>query len=166
MRLSLAYLLVGFLFSPVVACREIQPIIRGRRGDDWTYVWADQRRATVQPAAPDHEQMLVNSAFCGVRIRHERGLDATPLASNGVIYITGVEHAYALDAKTRRNSGTFDPKVPLPARFILLRCRESWPCPIPRQSLSRHTRRGRLNRTRYKKPASRLGSGHRRSSKS
>jgi PQQ-dependent dehydrogenase (methanol/ethanol family) len=49
-----------------------------------------------------------------------RGLEATPLVSNGVVYTTGEwSVAYALDAKTGEILWTFDPKVPRArARFI------------------------------------------------
>jgi quinohemoprotein ethanol dehydrogenase len=41
-----------------------------------------------------------------------RGLEATPLVSNGVIYTTGEwSMAYALDAKSGEILWTFDPKV-------------------------------------------------------
>ena len=42
-----------------------------------------------------------------------RGLEATPLVSNGVIYTTGEwSVAYALDVKSGEILWTFDPKVP------------------------------------------------------
>jgi quinohemoprotein ethanol dehydrogenase len=42
-----------------------------------------------------------------------RGLEATPLVSNGVIYTTGEwSVAYALNAKTGEILWTFDPQVP------------------------------------------------------
>ena len=49
-----------------------------------------------------------------------RGLEATPLVKDGVIYTTGAwSVVYAIDAKTGAVRWTYDPKVPREhARFI------------------------------------------------
>jgi quinohemoprotein ethanol dehydrogenase len=44
-----------------------------------------------------------------------RGLEATPVVDDGVIYTTGTWSAvFALDAKTGQVKWTYDPKVPSP----------------------------------------------------
>ena len=71
-----------------------------------------------------------------------RGLEATPIVSNGVIYTT-VEWsvALALDARSGAILWTFDPKVNrAPRPYHLLRRGQSGSRPLPRQGVPGHAR--------------------------
>src|SRR6266446_5239227 len=121
MRLSLAYLLVGFLILTVVACRKSNPSMASSDGADWTTYGRTNDEQRFSPLDPLSEQNVGRLGLLWSReLGTTRGLEATPLVSNGVIYTTGEwSMAYALDAKTGEILWTFDPRVPRArARFI------------------------------------------------
>src|SRR5882724_4925422 len=121
MRLSLAYLLVGFLILTVVACRKSSPSSAVGEATDWTTYGQTNDEQRFSPLHQINEQNVGQLGLLWSReLGTTRGLEATPLASNGVIYTTGEwSMAYALDAKTGEILWTFDPKVPRArARFI------------------------------------------------
>ena len=71
-----------------------------------------------------------------------RGLEATPLVKDGIIYATGNwSVVYAIDAKSGDIRWTYDPKVPRARRVVhLLRRRESRRGSLSRQGVCRHAR--------------------------
>jgi len=121
MRLSLAYLLVGFLILTVVACRKSSPSSAVGEATDWTTYGRTNDEQRFSPLHQINEQNVGQLGLLWSReLGTTRGLEASPLVSNGVIYTTGEwSMAYALDAKTGEILWTFDPKVPRArARFI------------------------------------------------
>jgi PQQ-dependent dehydrogenase (methanol/ethanol family) len=121
MRLSLAYLLVGLLILTVVACRKSSPSSAVGEATDWTTYGRTNDEQRFSPLHQINEQNVGQLGLLWSReLGTTRGLEATPLAANGVIYTTGEwSMAYALDAKTGEILWAFDPKVPRArARFI------------------------------------------------
>ena len=114
MRLNILLLLAGSFVLTLGACRSSSPSKTLSDGADWTMhgrTYDEQRFSPLnQISAQNIGQLgLVWSRELGTT----RGLEATPLVSNGVIYTTGEwSMAYALDAKTGEILWTFDPKVP------------------------------------------------------
>jgi len=116
MRLSVSLLFVGSLVFSMGACKKSA----SAKEADWTMYGRTNDEQRFSPLNQINEQ---NVGQLGLVWSHElgttRGLEATPLVSNGVIYTTGEwSVAYALDA-TGEILWTFDPKVPRArARFI------------------------------------------------
>jgi quinohemoprotein ethanol dehydrogenase len=114
MRLSLVYLLVGFLILSVVACKKSSPSSAVGEATDWTMYGRTNDEQRFSPLQQINEQNVGQLGLLWSReLGTTRGLEATPLVSDGVIYTTGEwSMAYALDAKTGEILWTFDPKVP------------------------------------------------------
>jgi len=116
MRLSVSLLFVGSLVFSMGACKKSA----SAKEADWTMYGRTNDEQRFSPLNQINEQ---NVGQLGLVWNHElgttRGLEATPLVSNGVIYTTGEwSVAYAFDA-TGEILWTFDPKVPRArARFI------------------------------------------------
>jgi len=121
MRLSLAIYL-WFSYSHRSCLQEIQPIIRGRRGDRLDLRMGGPTTSNGSGRCTRSRTECRSTRLLWSReLRHDEGLEATPLASNGVIYTTGEwRHGLRARRKDRRNSvDNFDPKVPRArARFI------------------------------------------------
>lgn len=123
MRPSSPLLLVGFLTVSMAACKKSSPSMGRSDAADWTTYGRTSDEQRFSPLNQINEQ---NIGQLGLRWSRElgtsRGLEATPLVSNGVIYTTGEwSVAYALDAKTGETLWTFDPKVPR-ARAVNICC--------------------------------------------
>jgi quinohemoprotein ethanol dehydrogenase len=118
-RPYISLLLVGSL--SLAACKKSSPSLASSGDADWTTYGRTNDEQRFSPLDQINEQ---NIGQLGLQWSRElgtsRGLEATPLVSNGVIYTTGEwSVAYALDAKTGEILWTFDPKVPRArARFI------------------------------------------------
>jgi hypothetical protein len=114
MRLSIALLFVGSLVLTIGACRSSSPSKAISNAADWTMHGRtndEQRFSSLNQISEQNvgQLGLVWSRELGTT----RGLEATPLVSNGVIYTTGEwSVAYALDARTGEILWTYDPKVP------------------------------------------------------
>jgi quinohemoprotein ethanol dehydrogenase len=121
MRPYTSLLLVAALAISMAACKKSSPSVASSGAADWTTYGRTNDEQRFSPLDQINEQ---NIGQLGLQWSRElgtsRGLEATPLASNGVIYTTGEwSVAYALDAKTGEILWTFDPKVPRArARFI------------------------------------------------
>jgi quinohemoprotein ethanol dehydrogenase len=114
MRLSMSLLFVGSLVLSMGACKKSASAKAVTAGADWTMYGRTNDEQRFSALSQINEQ---NIGQLGLLWDHElgttRGLEATPLVSNGVIYTTGEwSIAYALDAKTGEILWTFDPKVP------------------------------------------------------
>ncbi|HVS87360.1 MAG TPA: PQQ-dependent dehydrogenase, methanol/ethanol family [Candidatus Acidoferrum sp.] len=81
---------------------------------DWTMYGRTNDEQRFSPLNQISEQNVGQLGLVWSReLGTTRGLEATPLVANGVIYTTGEwSVAYALDAKTGEILWTFDPKVP------------------------------------------------------
>jgi quinohemoprotein ethanol dehydrogenase len=81
---------------------------------DWTNYGRTNDEQRFSPLQQINEQSIGQLGLLWSReLGTTRGLEATPLVSNGIIYTTGEwSTAYALDAKTGEILWTFDPKVP------------------------------------------------------
>lgn len=114
MRLSIFLLLVGSIVPVVGACRSSNPSKALSDGADWTMYGRTYDEQRFSPLNQVSEQNIGQLGLVWSReLGTTRGLEATPLVSNGVIYTTGEwSMAYALDAKTGEVLWTFDPKVP------------------------------------------------------
>src|SRR5258708_20732984 len=105
----------------MAACERSSPSVASSGAADWTTYGRTNDEQRLSRLEEMNEQ---NIGQLGLQWSRElgtsRGLEATPLVSNGVIYTTGEwSVAYALDAKTGEILWTFDPKVPRArARFI------------------------------------------------
>ncbi len=103
----------SLLFFPV-ACRKPNPSTVASAAADWTTYGRTTDEQRFSPLNQINEQ---NIGQLGLQWSRElgttRGLEATPLVANGVIYTTGEwSMAYALDAKSGEILWTFDPQVP------------------------------------------------------
>lgn len=83
-------------------------------GDQWLSYGRDYTEQRFSPldkiSADNIEQLDLAWSF---KFDTARGMEATPLVHNGVIYIsTGWSHAYALDARSGQQLWHFDAKVP------------------------------------------------------
>jgi quinohemoprotein ethanol dehydrogenase len=115
LRLQRTFLLfVSILGLPLVSCQKSALVPAISAAADWTTYGRTNDEQRFSPLNQINEQ---NIGQLGLQWSRElgttRGLEATPLVSNGVIYTTGEwSVAYALDAKTGEVLWTFDPQVP------------------------------------------------------
>ena len=117
-RPYISLLLVGSL--SMAACKKSGPSASSGTAD-WTTYGRTNDEQRFSPLDQINEQNIGRLGLQWSReLGSSRGLEATPLVSNGVIYTTGEwSVAYALDAKTGEILWTFDAKVPRArARFI------------------------------------------------
>jgi quinohemoprotein ethanol dehydrogenase len=114
MRLSMSLLFVGPLVLSLGACKKSPPTTAVAAGADWTMYGGTNDEQRFSPLNQVNEQNIGQLGLLWDReLGTTRGLEATPLVSNGVIYTTGEwSMAYALDAKSGEILWTFDPKVP------------------------------------------------------
>jgi quinohemoprotein ethanol dehydrogenase len=120
-RLGVFLLFVSSLGLSLAACRKSVPASAIRDAANWTTYGRTNDEQRFSPLDQINEQNISQLGLVWNReLGTARGLEATPLVSNGVIYTTGEwSTAYALDAKTGEILWTFDPKVPRArARFI------------------------------------------------
>ena len=114
MRRSIALLFVVSPFLTLGACRSSSPSKGISNAADWVMYGRTYDEQRFSPLNQINEQ---NINKLGLAWSHEfgttRGLEATPLVVNGVIYTTGEwSVVYAIDAKTGQLLWTYDPKVP------------------------------------------------------
>src|SRR6266852_3476103 len=113
MRLSMSLPLAGSLVLSMGACQKLPTTAVGA-GADWTMYGGTSDEQRFSSLNQINEQNIGQLGLLWDReLGTTRGLEATPLVSQGVIYTTGEwSIAYALDAKTGEILWTFDPKVP------------------------------------------------------
>jgi quinohemoprotein ethanol dehydrogenase len=113
-RVGISFLFVGPLVFSIVACKKSNPSTAAGTSGDWTMYGRTNDEQRFSPLTQISEQNIGQLGLVWSReLGTTRGLEATPLVSNGVIYTTGEwSMAYSLDAKTGEILWTFDPKVP------------------------------------------------------
>jgi quinohemoprotein ethanol dehydrogenase len=120
MRLSVALMFATSLLA-LGACRSSTRSRAINDAADWTMHGRTNDEQRFSPLNQINEQNVGKLGLVWSReLGSTRGLEATPLVANGVIYTTGEwSVAYALDAKTGEILWTYDPKVPRArARYI------------------------------------------------
>jgi PQQ-dependent dehydrogenase (methanol/ethanol family) len=114
MRVRTSSLFVVFIFLALGACKSSNSGKAAGDSNDWSMHGGNYREQQFSPLKQINSE---NVDKLGLVWSHEfgthRGLEATPLVENGVIYTT-VEWSvvYAIDALTGQVLWTFDPKVP------------------------------------------------------
>jgi quinohemoprotein ethanol dehydrogenase len=113
MRLE-SLMLAGSLVLSLQACKKSPPETVVGAGTDWTTHGATSNEQRFSSLSLINEQNIGQLGLLWDReLGSTRGLEATPLVSNGVIYTTGEwSVAYALNARTGEILWTFDPQVP------------------------------------------------------
>jgi len=113
MRLSISLLLAGSLLISVVGCKKSPPPTAAGDGADWAMYGRTTDEQRFSPLSQINEQNIGRLGLAWSKeLGTTRGLEATPIVSNGVIYTTAEwSVALALDAKSGAILWTFDPKV-------------------------------------------------------
>ncbi len=113
-RLSVAPLFVVFLVFSTTACKKSPSTTAGAEQADWTMYGRTNDEQRFSPLSQINEANVGQLGLLwDCELGTSRGLEATPLVSNGVIFTTGEwSVAYALDAKTGEILWKFDPEVP------------------------------------------------------
>jgi quinohemoprotein ethanol dehydrogenase len=113
-RLGVWVLLVISMCMSMGACTKSTGAKVASDAGDWSSYGRTSDEQRFSPLAQINEQNVGQLGLLWSReLGTARGLEATPLVSNGVIYTTGEwSTAYALDAKSGAILWTFDPKVP------------------------------------------------------
>src|ERR1700745_2896105 len=95
-------------------CKKSSPTIKTDSGADWTTYGRTNDEQRFSPLNQINEENIGQLGLLWDReLGTTRGLEPTPLVSNGVIDTTGEwSVAYALDVKSGEILWTFDPKVP------------------------------------------------------
>jgi quinohemoprotein ethanol dehydrogenase len=114
MRLSVWLLSMVLLLLAIGACKKSPPTSGAGVGADWTMYGRTNDEQRFSPLSEINERNIGQLGLLWDReLGTTRGLEATPLVSNGVIYTTGEwSVAYALDARTGEILWMFDPQVP------------------------------------------------------
>jgi quinohemoprotein ethanol dehydrogenase len=114
MRLSVWSLSMVLLLLAIGACKKSPPTSGAGVGADWTMYGRTNDEQRFSPLSEINERNIGQLGLLWDReLGTTRGLEATPLVSNGVIYTTGEwSVAYALDARTGEILWMFDPQVP------------------------------------------------------
>jgi quinohemoprotein ethanol dehydrogenase len=114
MRLSVSSLSMVLLVLAIGACKKSAPTSGAGVGADWTMYGRTNDEQRFSPLSQINERNIGQLGLLWDReLGTTRGLEATPLVSNGVIYTTGEwSVAYALDARTGAILWKFDPQVP------------------------------------------------------
>src|SRR5207248_3294009 len=113
MRLNILLLLAGSFVLTLGACRSSNPSKTLSDGADWTMHGRTYDEQRFSPLNQISEQNIGQLGLVWSReLGTTRGLEATPLVEDGVIYTTGSwSVVYALDAKTGAVRWTYDPAV-------------------------------------------------------
>jgi PQQ-dependent dehydrogenase (methanol/ethanol family) len=75
--------------------------------------YSEQRHSPLRKIGPENVQSLGLAWWHDIRTRTARGVEATPIVVDGVIYATGAwSHVVALDARTGKLLWEFDPQIP------------------------------------------------------
>jgi len=114
-RLS-APLVLALTLAGIVSCNR-----RTTDTGDWVMYGGTADDHRYSPLDQVNEQTVSKLGLLWSReLGTTRGLEATPLVENGVIYTTGSWSAvYALDAKTGEVRWTYDPKVPRERAYFI-----------------------------------------------
>jgi quinohemoprotein ethanol dehydrogenase len=114
MRPSLPLLFAACFFLTLGACRSSNTSRGTDDGADWITHGRTYDEQRFSPLKQIHEQNVSKLGLVWSReLGTTRGLEATPLVANGVIYTTGEwSVVYAIDARTGQLLWTYDPKVP------------------------------------------------------
>lgn len=114
MRVSGSLLFVSSLVLSFGACKKAPAPAAVAAQTDWAMYGRTYDEQRFSPLDQINEKNIGQLGLLWDReLGTTRGLEATPLVSNGVIYTTGEwSIAYALDAKSGNILWTFDPKVP------------------------------------------------------
>jgi quinohemoprotein ethanol dehydrogenase len=122
MRLSLQ-LLFATSFLMLGACRSSNTSRGTDAGADWITYGRTYDEQRFSPLKQINERNVSKLGLVWSReLGATRGLEATPLVANGVVYTTGEwSVVYAIDAHTGQLLWTFDPKVPR-ARARIICC--------------------------------------------
>ena len=109
MRIGTLSLITLALLLPVVGCSKSSPPAEA----DWTTYGRTNDEQRFSPLTQINEQNIGQLGLAWSReLGTTRGLEATPLLSDGVLYTSGEwSIAYALDAHNGKILWTFDPKV-------------------------------------------------------
>ncbi len=109
MRLTVPLFIAVSLLLTTAGCRKAAPPADA----DWTLYGRTHDEQRFSPLAQINEGTIGQLGLAWSReLGSTRGLEATPLVSDGVIYTTGEwSIAYALDARDGKILWTFDPKV-------------------------------------------------------
>jgi quinohemoprotein ethanol dehydrogenase len=114
MRPGLPLLFATSFFLMLGACRSSNTSRGIDDGADWITHGRTYDEQRFSPLKQIHEQNVSKLGLVWSReLGTTRGLEATPLVMNGVIYTTGEwSVVYAIDARTGQLLWTYDPKVP------------------------------------------------------
>jgi quinohemoprotein ethanol dehydrogenase len=109
MRLCPSLLITASLLVLLTGCRQSSPPTES----DWTLYGRTTDEQRFSPLTQINDQNIAQLGLTWSReLGTTRGLEATPLESEGIIYTTGEwSVAFALDARSGRILWTFDPKV-------------------------------------------------------
>jgi quinohemoprotein ethanol dehydrogenase len=112
MHRRILLLLVGSLIMSIGGCKKTTPAAV-HDGSDWTMYGRTTDEQRFSPLSQINDKNVGQLGLAWSReLGTTRGLEATPLVSNGVIYTTSQwSVAYALDARDGKILWTFDPKV-------------------------------------------------------
>ncbi len=112
-RPSILLLFVGSLVLTIGACKSSSPSRGISDAADWIMYGRTYDEQRFSPLNQINEQSVSKLGLVWSReLGTTRGLEATPLVANGVIYTTGEwSVAYAIDARTGQLLWTYDPKV-------------------------------------------------------
>ncbi len=113
-RLGMTLLLTGAIVVSMCACKKSGAGTAISDAADWSTYGRTNEEQRFSPLQQINEENIGQLGLLwGRELGTTRGLEATPLVSNGIIYTTGEwSTAYALDAKSGEILWTFDPKVP------------------------------------------------------
>src|SRR5438874_2669172 len=114
MRSRIVLSVSGCLAISMAACKNSTLSTASNDAADWTTYGRTNDEQRFSPLSQVSDQNISQLGLAWSReLGTSRGLEATPLVSNGVIYTTGEwSVAYALDAKSGEILWTFDPQVP------------------------------------------------------
>jgi quinohemoprotein ethanol dehydrogenase len=114
MRRSILSLIVGSVLLSMGACKKFPGTTAVATGSDWAMHGLNNKEQRFSSLSQINEQNIGQLGLLWDReLGTTRGLEATPIVSEGVIYTTGEwSMAYALDAKSGEILWTFDPQVP------------------------------------------------------
>jgi quinohemoprotein ethanol dehydrogenase len=114
MRFSLPLLFATSFFLTLGACRSSNTSRGTDDGAEWITHGRTYDEQRFSPLKQIHEQNVSKLGLAWSReLGTTRGLEATPLVANGVIYTTGEwSVVYAIDARTGQLLWTYDPRVP------------------------------------------------------
>ena len=113
-HLNIRLLVLTIILIALGACKYSQEPKGLDNETDWTMYGGTYGEQRFSPLKQINDQNVVKLGLVWSReLGTARGLEATPLVVNGVIYTTGEWNVvYALDARTGTVLWTYDPKVP------------------------------------------------------